>query len=201
MRFTRFVKATAFLFLALCGVPVILFGQDEPSARSAAANLKEAKAQLKKNPKSAFWHNQAAVAYEDLGDFPDAEREYLRSIQLDPQDPISYLIVSNFYRGRNNDGEATRMLRRALEIDAKNPLMHFELGEELEAQRKFDESLPEFQKAKSLALEVKGRLYLDSRRNPYEIDQVEEKANSAIERISRLKGARGNDMNSAPKKN
>jgi hypothetical protein len=32
-------------------------------------------AAIKKNPKSAFWHNQAGVAYNALGEFKSAAKE------------------------------------------------------------------------------------------------------------------------------
>jgi hypothetical protein len=39
------------------------------------AELAKAKAGIAKNPKSAFWHNQAGVAYDALGEFANAVKE------------------------------------------------------------------------------------------------------------------------------
>jgi len=65
--------------------------------RRASSELKnplssatKAKAGIEKNPKSAFWHNQAGVAYDALGDFDIAVKEIKLATTLDSSDPSNY---------------------------------------------------------------------------------------------------------------
>lgn len=185
MDWTR--SAVLFCICALCSVA--------PSRPSFArqkistdwnAELAKAKAGIEKNPKSAFWHNQAGVAYNALGDFENAVKEIKLAAALDPSDPINYSTLYAIYKRKGMHSEQRRVLLDWLEKDANNPLGHFEFGYILEGEKYWADSLREYQLAKRLATNVEGPMYADSSGNVYEIDGIRAQADSAIARVTKL---------------
>ena len=79
------------------------------------AELAKAKAAIKKNPKSAFWHNQAGVAYNAIGDFDSAVKEIKLAITLDASDPINYYTLYSVYQRKGMQTEQRQVLLDALE--------------------------------------------------------------------------------------
>ncbi len=76
----------AFVLCASGASPFLLARHDtEPTDWKAV--LEKAQAGIEKNPKSAFWHNQASVAYSALGYFDLAVKELKLASTLDPDDP------------------------------------------------------------------------------------------------------------------
>src|SRR5260370_1695541 len=71
-----------------CGNSQVISAQHGSVAIDWKAELAKAKAGIAKNPKSGFWHNQAGVAYDALGDLQSAVKELKRASQLDPSNPI-----------------------------------------------------------------------------------------------------------------
>lgn len=150
------------------------------------AELAKAKAGIEKNPKSAFWHNQAGVAYDALGDFESAVKEIKLATALDPSDPINYSALYAVYKRKGMHSEQRQVLLDWLEKDANNPLGHFEFGYILEEEKYWADSLREYRSAKRLAADVKGPRYTDFRGNVYGIDGIEAQADGAIDRVTRL---------------
>jgi tetratricopeptide (TPR) repeat protein len=66
------------------------------------AELAKAEAALQKKPQSAFWHNQAGIAYEALGDFTNAIKELKLARALDPTDPGNDYALWALYKRRND---------------------------------------------------------------------------------------------------
>ena len=62
------------------------------------AELAKAKAAIEKNPKSAFWHNQAGVAYDALGDFENGVKEIKLACTLDESNPNNYYTLYALYK-------------------------------------------------------------------------------------------------------
>src|SRR5713226_2631537 len=150
------------------------------------AELAKAKAGIEKNPKSAFWHNQAGVAYDALGNLDTAVKEIKLATTLDPSNPNDYYTLYALYKRKAMHAEQRQVLLDALEKDANNPVRRFEFAYILEEEKHWADSLREYQVAKRLATSVKGPIYTDLRGNPYEVDGVREEVDKAIERVAKL---------------
>jgi len=181
---------SAFLSLVcvLCGVahaPLILPQQGSVN-KDWNAELAKAKTGIEKNPRSAFWHNQAGVAYDALGDFESAVKEIKLATTLDPSNPNSYYTLYFLYKKKAVHSKQREVLLDALEKDTNNPMGRFEFAYILEEEKHWADSLREYQVAKRLAANVKGPTYVDSRGNVYEIDGVREEVDKAIDRVAKL---------------
>jgi len=151
------------------------------------AELGKAKAAIEKNPKSAFWHNQAGVAYDALGDFQNAVKELKLAATLDPSNPINDYTLYAIYKRKAMLPEQREVLLDALEKDSNNPVGRFAFALVLEEEKHWADSLRELQTAKLLVASVKGSTYTDPRGNPYDVDGVREEVDKAIERVTKLK--------------
>jgi tetratricopeptide (TPR) repeat protein len=150
------------------------------------AELAKAEACIEKNPKSAFCYNQAGVAYDALGDFENAIKELKLASNLDPSNPIDDYALYALYKRRGMHPEQREVLLNALENDPKNPFGRFEFAFVLEKEKRWADSLREYQTAKLLVASVKGPIYTDPRGNPYDIDGVRENVDKAIDRVAKL---------------
>jgi tetratricopeptide (TPR) repeat protein len=150
------------------------------------AELAKAKAGMEKNPTSAFWHNQAGVAYNALGDFENAVKELKLAATLDPSNPIDDYVLYALYKRKGMDAEQRKLLLDALEKDPKNPFGRFEFAFVLEKENHLADSLREYQTAKLLVANVKGPVYIDPRGNPYDVDGIREEVDKAIDRVAKL---------------
>jgi tetratricopeptide (TPR) repeat protein len=148
--------------------------------------LAKAKAGIEKNPKSAFWHNQAGVAYDALGDFENAVKEIKLAATLDRSNPNNDYTLYALYKRKAMHSEQRQVLLDALEKDPNNPVGRFEFAYILEEEKHWSDSLREYQVAKHLAASVKGPKYIDSRGNVYEVDGVREEVEKAIDRVAKL---------------
>jgi tetratricopeptide (TPR) repeat protein len=151
------------------------------------AELAKAKAGIEKNPKSAFWHNQAGVAYDALGDFENALRELKLASTLDPTNPGHDYALYAIYKRRAMLPEQREVLLDALEKDPNNPVGRFAFALVLEKEKHWADSLREYQTAKLLVAKVKGPRYTDPRGNPYDVDGLREEVDEAIGRVAKLK--------------
>ncbi|HKN25007.1 MAG TPA: hypothetical protein VJX72_09190 [Candidatus Acidoferrum sp.] len=181
----RFRVALLTFVCVLCGAAVGL-AQHATVAVDWKAELAKAKAGIEKNPKSSFWHNQAGVAYNALGDFENAVKEIKLATTLDPSDPISYYTLYAVYKRKAMHAEQRQVLLDALERDPNNPLGCFEFAYILEEEKYWADSLREYQLAKRLAEGVKGPVYLDPRGNAYGVDMVRKEVDEAIGRVTKL---------------
>src|SRR5580658_2565466 len=150
------------------------------------AELAKAEAGIEKNPKSAFWHNQAGVAYDGLGDFENAVKELKLATNLEPSIPIHNYVLFALYKRKGMHSAEREVLLDALEQDPNNPLGHFEFAFVLEKEKYWADSLREYQSAKVLVASVKGPVYTDPLGNPYEVDAVRESVDEAIDRVTKL---------------
>src|SRR5438132_367831 len=171
-----------------CGDPHLTSVQHEHGSVPVdlKAELAKAKAGIEKNPKSAFWHNQAGVAYDALGDFQNAVKELKLASTLDPSNPMDDYVLFAIYKRKTMLPEQRQVLLDALEKDANNPVGRFEFAYILEEEKHWADSLREYQVAKRLATSAKGPIYTDLRGNPYEVDGVREECDKAIERVAKL---------------
>jgi tetratricopeptide (TPR) repeat protein len=154
------------------------------------AELAKAKAGIEKNPKSAFWHNQAGVAYDALGDFESAVKELKLASTLDPSNPNGDYALYALYKRKGMHPEMRQLLLNALEKDPNNPVGRFEFAYILEAEKHWADSLREYQVANRLAASVKEPMYIDPRGNAYDVDGVREEVDKAIDRVAKLNAQR-----------
>lgn len=153
------------------------------------SELAKAKAAIEKNPKSAFWHNQAGVAYDALGDFENAVKEVKLACTLDQSNPNNYYTLFAFYKRKAMHREQRQVLLDALERDPNNPLGRYEFAYVLEGEKLWADSLREYQVAKRLAAAVTESTYIDARGNAYTINGVRQQVDEAIERVAKLNEA------------
>src|SRR5712664_3767410 len=96
-RVSRFRLASVFFVCwTACWSPTK--GQEATVAIDWNAELAKAKAAIETNPKSAFWHNQAGVAYDALGDFANAVKELKLASTLDPSNPGDDYVLYALYK-------------------------------------------------------------------------------------------------------
>jgi tetratricopeptide (TPR) repeat protein len=185
----------------ICGIALLIAGffsyfGTSPLRRGASghktvtvdwnAELAKAKAGIEKNPKSAFWHNQAGIAYDALGDFQAAVKELKLACTLDRSDQGNYYSLYALYKRKSMHSEERQVLLDALEIDPNNPVGRFEFAYILEEERHWSDALREYRVAKSLAANVEGPKYRDLRGGVYEIAGIREEADRSIERVAKL---------------
>jgi tetratricopeptide (TPR) repeat protein len=120
------------------------------------AKLEKLQKQLAHDPRSAFLHGQAAVAYDALGDVSNFEKQIDLAMDLDRKSPTYCYWAYAVYKRRNLTEQATAVLNRALEIDPNNPLGHYERGATFERKGAWRSALAEYQLTKRL-LEVAKR--------------------------------------------
>jgi tetratricopeptide (TPR) repeat protein len=150
------------------------------------AELARAKAAIETSPKSAYWHSQAGVAYDALGDFGDAVKEVKLACELDESNPNNYYLLYFFYKRQLMRPEQRQVLLDALEADPNNPLGTYEFASILEDEKHLGDSLREYQVAKRLVESVTGSAYIDTRGNAYTIEGVRQQVDKAIDRVAKL---------------
>lgn len=154
------------------------------------AELAKAQAGIKKNPKSAFWHNQAGVAYDALGDFENAVKELKLASTLDASNPTSDYALYALYKRKGMHAEQREVLLDALERDPGNAVGRFEFASLLEKERHWADALREYRAAKTLVDAVKGHEYVDPRGNPYEVEFVRASVDQCIDRVAKLQASK-----------
>jgi tetratricopeptide (TPR) repeat protein len=186
MNRTRIGLLTLACTLSWAALSPFILAQHGSVAVDWKAELAKAKAGIEKNPRSAFWHNQAGVAYDALGDFESAVKETKLATTLDPSNPTNYYALYALYKKKAMHSEQRQVLLDALEKDANNPIGRFEFAYILEEEKHWADSLREYQVAKRLAASVKGPNYIDPRGNVYEVEGVREEVDKAIDRVAKL---------------
>lgn len=156
------------------------------------AELEKARTAIQKNPNSAFWHNQAGVAYDALGDSESAVKELKTASALDMSNPAHDYALYALYKRKGTLDQQRDVLLGALECDPLNPVGHFEFASILEAEKHWSDSLREYREAKRLAARVKGTEYIDPRGNPYDVSGVRSEVDRAVDRVSKLRASRRN---------
>jgi tetratricopeptide (TPR) repeat protein len=179
----RLLSAYALCWIACC---TAVTAQQTSVTMDWNAELAKAKAGIEKDPKSAFWHNQAGVAYNALGEFENAVKEIKLACTLDESNPNSYYTLYALYKRKGMHSEQRQVLLDALERDPNNPLGRFEFAYILETEKQWADSLREYQTAKRLVASVTGSAYIDARGNTYAVESVRQQVDKAIERVAKL---------------
>ncbi len=80
-------------------------------------------------------------------DWPAAEREFRRAIDLNPNYAHAHLFYGLFLNSLRRWDEARPQTDRALELDPHNPFFQWIFGFELLAKRRYDEAIPQIRKS------------------------------------------------------
>lgn len=100
--------------------------------KMASSNVDDEIAHLKKeleaSPRSATLHGQLAAMLATKGDWDASDKEMSIAVQLDAHDPMFYIEAAQRFRARQMLDKALEMAQRAVAVDAKNPLSHFNLA-------------------------------------------------------------------------
>ncbi|HKZ79700.1 MAG TPA: tetratricopeptide repeat protein [Pyrinomonadaceae bacterium] len=116
-----------------------------PKVREAA------KKALKIDETLAAAHASLAVVTDWYDwDWPNAEREYKRAIELDPNDPRSHQFYSWFLAEHGREEEAITEAKRAQQLDPISPEQGIYLGQVLLFVRHYDEAIDVLQKTVEL---------------------------------------------------
>jgi tetratricopeptide (TPR) repeat protein len=102
--------------------------------------------------------DQLAEAHASLGfmtmwydwDFPKAEREFLRAIELNPNYSTGHHWYSYCLMVMERFDEAEARIERALALDPLSLIIITDIGEQLYRRRRYDEAIAQFQKALDL---------------------------------------------------
>jgi tetratricopeptide (TPR) repeat protein len=172
--------------LCVAGSSPFVVAQHDTAPPDWKAVLEKAQARIEKSPNSAFWHNQASVAYNALGYYELAVKELKLASTLDPDDPGHKYGLFALYQRNGTLRQQREALLGALEIEGGNPLGHFELGVVLEKEGYLEESLREYRTAKLLGASVKDHEYTDRRGGVYEIEVVRKDVDEYIARVAKL---------------
>ncbi len=108
------------------------------------------RAQLR-NPDLAPVHRVAGLLLFNAGRYEQAAAEYLRAIELEPNNSEAYRLLGRAYESNNQFDEALAMYRRATEIEPRYYANHQELGAFYMDRSNYTEAANEFQKAVDLA--------------------------------------------------
>jgi len=85
----------------------------------------------------------ASVNTWTFWDFPAAEREFLRAIELDPNYPEARVFYARFLNFMNRPGEALPQIERALELDPRNSFFRGMYAVDLCWSRRYDDAIAE----------------------------------------------------------
>jgi TolB-like protein/Tfp pilus assembly protein PilF len=132
-----------------------------PLAKAAAAKA------LETDPRLAEAHiAQARVLQHGDWDWPAAERELKRAIELNPKNPEAHHMYSHYLMPLGRVQEAVSEAKRALELDASDVLINMHLGWAYLFARQYDAAVTQLRKTRdmdpSLATthEMLGRAYM-----------------------------------------
>ena len=84
-------------------------------------------------------------------DWPAAEREFRRAIELEPNNAYAHLFYSNSYLSPlGHHEEAIAEMRRAMDLDPLSPHIQSFAGVTFKWARRYDDSLAQFQKVNQI---------------------------------------------------
>jgi tetratricopeptide (TPR) repeat protein len=89
------------------------------------------------------------AAYYDY-DFPTAEREYRRALELNPNYAIAHQWLAEHLAAMKRNDEALAEIRRALELDPLSVIMNRIYADILTDGRRYDEAIEQYQRALEL---------------------------------------------------
>jgi tetratricopeptide (TPR) repeat protein len=152
--------------------------------KQARSDLERARAELIKKPNSAYWRNQAAVAYAGLGYLAAAKRELREAVKLEPDSPTNYYGLASVSKELGDSSAEIEALQKALYLDPANPLGRFALAEAFERSGKRKEALAQYKLSRESLVHAKkekaGDVYYDAKGNVYALGDLRETVGARI---------------------
>ena len=107
---------------------------------------------LELDPTLAEPHATLAVAlHEYEWKHPEAESEFKRAIELDPNYPSTRQWYGNFLLEMGRFQEGIAQMERAVELDPLSPVINANLGRAYRADHRYDDAIAQYQKALEIA--------------------------------------------------
>jgi tetratricopeptide (TPR) repeat protein len=143
-----FALAQSGLADAYCSLALLEFEAPSsafPKARAAA------EAALKVDPNLAEAHaSLGLVRFQYERDFPGADKELRRAIELNPNYPAAHQFYADYLKAMGRFDEALREMRRALELDPVSLAINTGLGHVLYLSRQYDRAIEQYRAALAL---------------------------------------------------
>jgi tetratricopeptide (TPR) repeat protein len=150
----------------------LLYRQDR--FQEAIPALEEARRQKRDHAEAYLFLGHS---YQALGNFAAAEQVYRAALGVYPNFPAAKASLGGVLCDQKRPQEAEQLLREAIATGAKNSLqlatLHHNLALALKMQRRFEEALPEFEAARSLAPEL-AQIYHNEANTMQALGRIEE---------------------------
>jgi eukaryotic-like serine/threonine-protein kinase len=88
----------------------------------------------------------ATVKLFDEWDWPAAEKELKRALELNPNNSSAYVTYGNYFKAMGRVDDEMAEVKRGLELDPLSSFYNFELAEALLFSRRYDEAIAQSQK-------------------------------------------------------
>lgn len=147
--------ADAYVSLGSSGFDAMLPQDAIPKARAAATKALEID--------DALAEAHASLAYVKFiydWDWPTAEREFNRALELNPNYPTAHQFRSLYFMAMGRQEEAIAESRRALELDPLSLSLHTNVGRALLFARRYDEAIDQLHKTIEMDPKYLGSHYL-----------------------------------------
>ena len=122
------------------------FSMDEGDDKKA---LKEFEIARRQSPDMFHYHNKLGAYYKLSGKFDPAEEEYLKALELKPEDTLTLWSLSEVYQNLGRIQDQMGVLEKLLHNDPDFPNGRFNLGLAHMEIGNFEEALPLFQYIRS----------------------------------------------------
>ena len=115
--------------------------------RAAISELERVSSVEARHPRDHETYNSYGFSLSHLGRLDEAITQFQKSIECQPDFPLSHYNLGLALRSRGNLEGSTAALRRAIELDPSDPDSHNDLGVNLSKRRDFRAAVAEFQRA------------------------------------------------------
>ncbi len=115
--------------------------------------------------------NKLGIAYQMLGNLPDATRCYQKSLKLDPKNVNVLNNLGTIYDSQKNYKAAVRMYHKAIKIQPRSALILKNLGTDLLAQHKYEKGWEAYKQALAVDPQIFDRNQGPRVENPSSVEQ------------------------------
>jgi tetratricopeptide (TPR) repeat protein len=144
------------------------------------------------DPRMMRAYDNLGLCYDYLGKYDDAIASYSRAVELNREQarpsPWPHVNMAISLMAVNRLTEAENHLRMAIAYDARLPQAHYQLGQALEKQGKYEDAIESLNRAAALDPAYPEPHYALSR--IYQRQGKSEEAKKSVERFQRLKKAK-----------
>lgn len=102
---------------------------------------------VRKDSKDYVAYNNLGMAYISSGQYPEAVRCFLKSLDINPHYEMAYANLGFLYNKLGQYEQAVSYIKKSIEIDPNNAQPYNNLGSAYAGQEKFDEAVPLYKKA------------------------------------------------------